>query len=110
MATDKTGRQWLVAVAKGTFGIPDSPDPDPELREEHLPLVMTDVFTGEPGFSAPLYELDFAPQKPRCDVLLNGSAYAPGGRPTKKVQVTLQVGSLSKSFNVVGNRVWTSSA
>ena len=71
---------------------------------------MTDVFTGEPGFSAPLYELDFAPQKPRCDVLLNGSAYAPGGRPTTKVQVTLQVGSLSKSFNVVGNRVWAPSA
>ena len=42
---------------------------------------MADTFTGEPGFSAPVYEVDFAPRKPRCDVLLLGSAYAPGGRP-----------------------------
>src|SRR5262249_36106062 len=65
-----------------------------------------DIFTGEPGFSAPLYESDYAPHKPRCDVLLHGSAYAPGGKPVRRVRVSLQVGSMSKSFDVVGNRVW----
>lgn len=109
MSTDKTGREWLVVVAKGTFGIPDHPDLEPQLLEEQVPLVMTDIFTGEPGFSAPLYEIDYSPRKPRCDVLLNGSAYAPGGRPATKVQVTMQVGSLTKSFNVFGKRVWQSS-
>jgi hypothetical protein len=106
MATDKTGREWLVVVAKGTYGIPDRPDHEPALLEEQAPLVMTDEFTGEPGFSAPLYEIDFAPRKPRCDVLLNGSCHAPGGKPATKVPVTMQVGSLSKTFNVVGNRVY----
>ena len=81
MAIDKTGRERLVAVAKGTYGIPSHPDREPTLLEEQVPLVLTDVFTGEPGFSAPLHEIDFAPRKPRCDVLLNGSAYAAGGRP-----------------------------
>jgi hypothetical protein len=106
MATDKTGREWLVVAAKGTYGIPDHPDREPPLLEEQVPLVMTDVFTGEPGFSAPLHEIDYAPRKPRCDVLLNGSAYAPGGRPVERVTVSLRVGSLHKAFDVVGNRHW----
>jgi hypothetical protein len=105
-AIDKTGREWLVVAAKGTYGIPARPDEEPRLLDEQVPLMMTDVFTGEPGFSAPLYENDFPPRKPRCDVLLNGSAYAPNGKPVERVQVTLQVGTLSKSFNVVGNRAY----
>lgn len=99
------GRELLVAVVKGTFSIP-RPGEEPKLLEEQVPLVMSDVFTGEPGFSAPLYEIDYAPRKPHCDVLLNGSAYAPEGKPTDCVKVSLRVGSLVKSFDVVGNRVW----
>jgi len=106
MSTDKTGREWLVVVAKGTYGIPDHPDRTPELLAEQLPLVTTDVFTGEPGFSAPLYEIDFAPPKPHCDVLLNGSCYAPGGRPARYAEVAMQVGSFRKSFKVVGPRTY----
>lgn len=108
MSTDKTGREWLVVVAKGTYQIPDDPHGEPTLLEAQLPLIMADVFTGEPGFSAPLYETDFAPRKPRCDVLLHGSAYAVGGKPAERVTVALKVGSLSKSFDVVGNRFWRS--
>ena len=44
MATDKTGREWLVVVAKGTYGIPDRPDREPALLDEQVPLVMTDVY------------------------------------------------------------------
>ena len=106
MATDNTGRDSLVVVAKGTYGIPDRPDYSPELLPEQIPLVTTDVFTGEPGFSAPLYEIDFAPSKPRCDVLLKGSCYAPGGKPATHVEVAMQVGSLTKSFRVVGPRAY----
>ena len=69
---------------------------------------MVDVFTGEPGFSAPRYENDFAPSKRRCDVLLNGSCYAPGDRPAQHVDVGLKVGSFAKSFKVVGDRVYRS--
>ncbi len=106
MATDKTGRESLVAVVKGTFGIPTHLNEEPKLLEEQVPLVMCDEFSGEPGFSAPLYEIDFASHKPRCDVLLNGSAYAPGGKPVERVTVGLKIGSVNKSFDVVGNRTW----
>ena len=59
-----------------------------------------------PGRSATLVECDYALEKPRCDVLLNGAAYAPGGRPVERIAVGLQVGAWRKSFVVWGNREW----
>jgi hypothetical protein len=99
------GRQLLVVVVKGTFAFPP-PGREPKLAEKQMPLLEADVFTGEPGFSATLYESDYAPHKPRCDVLLNGSAYAPRGKAADRVTVSLSVGKLRKSFDVVGKRVW----
>lgn len=101
----KDGRELLVVVVKGTFAIP-APNREPELAAEQAPLVMADTCTGDPGFSAPVYEADFAPVKRRCDVLLLGSAHAPEGRPALRVPVGLRVGSMVKSFNVLGDRVW----
>lgn len=105
MGMEPSGRELLVVVVKGTFRIP-KPGEDVRLHEEQLPLVMADTFTGEPGFSAPMYEVDFAPRKPRCDILLLGSAYAPGGRPVQRVPVGLRIGNWKKTFMVVGNRHW----
>lgn len=108
IATRPDGRELLVVLVKGTFIIPEAGMPV-VLAEDQVPLVETDVFTGDPGFSAPLYENEFAPSKPSCDVLLVGSAYAPHGQPTKRVHVSLQVDGWTKSFEVVGHRVWQSS-
>ncbi len=99
------GRQLLVVCAKGTFTIPKD-GKEPKLAEEQVPLIEEDIFTEKPGLSAPLYESDYSPYKPRCDVLLNGSAYTPGGKAATKAMVTLKVCSISKSFKVVGNRYW----
>ena len=106
MGMEPSGRELLVVVVKGTFRIPTEPGAPLRLQEEQVPLVMSDVFYGEPGLSAPKYEVDFAPRKQRCDILLNGSAYAPGGRPASRVEVAAQIGNWSKSFAVVGDRVW----
>jgi hypothetical protein len=100
------GRELLVVVVKGTFDIPKSPAETPKLSARQAEIVMADEYTGEPGLSAPKYESDFAPSKPRCDVLLNGSAYAPGGEPAKRIKVGLRVGGMQKMFSVVGNRFW----
>src|SRR5262245_43012587 len=108
LGMDVDGRERVVVIVKGTFVIPDTPAPA-RLAETQLPLAMADEFTGEPATSATLYESDFAPGKPRCDVLLNGHAYAPAGRKARTVRVTLRLGSLAKSFDVVGKRVWKKS-
>jgi len=109
MGFDRDGRELVIIAVKATFTNP-LPGQEAKLAEEQAPLVEADVFTGEPGFSAPLYECDYAHRKPRCDVLLNGSAYAPAGNPTERTTVLLQIGSLTKSFEVVGNRVWQAGA
>jgi hypothetical protein len=105
VAFDPDGRECIVVAVKGTFGFP--PDGGaPELLPDQVPLVMADTFTGQPGLSAPVYEADFSPRKPRCDVLVVGSAHAPGGQPAERVPVGFRVGQLTKSFGVVGDRVW----
>jgi len=106
LGVEPSGRELLIVVVKGTFRIPRESGARIVLHEEQVALVMSDVFHGEPGLSAPKYEADFVPRKPRCDVLLNGSAYAPEGRPTTRVVAGLQIGSWSKSFAVLGDRVW----
>ena len=106
MGMEPSGRELVVVVIKGTFSLPRSSSEPLRLAEKQLALVMADTFTGEPGLSAPVYEVDFAPRKKRVDVLLLGSAYAPDGRPTTRVQVGLRVNGAIKTFAVVGDRVW----
>jgi hypothetical protein len=108
LGTEPSGREHLVVAVKGTFAFLEGDD-EPRLADEQVPLVEADTFTGEPGLSAPIYEADYALRKPRCDVLLNGSAYAPGGKPATRVQVGLKVGAMTKTFNVLGDRVWQAS-
>src|SRR5215510_5371900 len=105
MGMEPSGRELLVVVVKGTFRIPKSGE-EVRLHEEQLPLVMADTLTGERGIYAPKYEVDFAPRKHRCYVLLLGSAHAPDGRPTDRLAVGLRIGNWTKTFAVIGDRHW----
>lgn len=108
MALDPGGREQLVVVIKGTFRLPLPEEPEGHfaLADEQVPLVMADTFTGAPGASAPMHEVDFAPRKPACDILLLGSAHAPQGRPTTRTEVGLRLGDWRKAFAVLGPRRW----
>jgi hypothetical protein len=105
MGLEPSGRELLVVVIKGTFVLP-RPGETVRLADEQLPLIMADTFSGEPGFSAPLQEIDFAPRKHRCDVLLTGHARAPVGKQVARMRAGLRVGPMEKVFDVVGDRVW----
>ena len=105
LGLEPSGRELLVVVIKGTFVLP-KPGEQVRLRDEQLPLIMADTFTGEPGFSAPVHEIDFAPRKNACDVLLTGHARAPAGRQLTRMRAGLRVGPMEKVFDVVGDRVW----
>lgn len=105
LGLDPSGRQRLVVVVKGTFTIPAA-GADPEPIGEPAPLVAADIYEGEPGLSTLLYEADFSPTKPCCDVVLSGAAYAPGGRPARSVEVSLRVGTIHKTFACHGDRAW----
>lgn len=106
MGMDKAGREYLSLVVKGTFAFPEDATSLPRRADVQRPLVMADEHTGEPGVSAVMWETDFAFRKPRCDVVLQGAAYAPDARPAERVRVGLRVGQWSKQFDVVGPREW----
>jgi hypothetical protein len=103
---DVAGREYLSLVVKGTYAFPDTDRDAPAKAAEQRPLVKADECTGAPGFSATLWETDFAFRKTMCDVVAQGAAYAPGDRPAERVRVGLRVGDWVKQFDVVGAREW----
>lgn len=105
LGVEPSGRELLVLAIKATFTIPASGGA-PQLQEVQQPLVLADRCSGEPGYSATVYEADFAARKPMCDVLFVGSAYAPPGRQATRLPVGLRIGPVQKHFHVVGDRVW----
>ena len=101
---DKTGLHlWLVAV-KATFDI--APDGTLMLAEQQPPPLLAAEHWGEPGSSSLRYDADVVPPKPTTDVVVNGSAYAPRGRPTKKITASLRVADVHKTVIVYGPRVY----
>jgi hypothetical protein len=106
IAADKAGIELLVVVAKCTFEVEPSGDTRPAKKQ--VELKFADEHYGEPETTSVRYEHDFAPFKPMCDVIVNGSACAPGGRPSTAVAVEFQFGKLVRRARVVGDRMWRS--
>lgn len=102
--TDADGRDLVVAVAKATFALGRARRL--ELAELPTPLVWADEYRDEPGKSSLAAAADFAPGKPRADVVVLGSARAPGGRPVTSMTVAVRVGPVSATLEVTGDRVW----
>jgi hypothetical protein len=104
LATDKDGYERVVVVTKGAFTI--LTDRACVRSKDQLPLVLADQYNGEPGLSSLKYESDFALNKPKTDIILNGTAYAPGGQEATSVDVTMEVGPVRKTIRVYGDRMW----
>src|SRR5262249_1187024 len=85
IATDKDGRDHCVVVVKGTFTI--GPDGGVTPAEVQEPLVLADAHYGDPGTTSIQYECEFAMSKPRADVIVNGQAVAPKGKPVQELTV-----------------------
>ncbi|NHZ83965.1 DUF2169 domain-containing protein [Massilia sp. CCM 8695] len=58
---------------------------------KQLPLCEEDHHAGPPENSYVLQESDYCQYKPRCDVIVNATAYAPQGKPTRRFRVKLVV-------------------
>lgn len=89
-----------------------------ELSREQAPLVLIDEFFGEPNKSSVRQESDLVPFKPRCDVIVNATAYAPGGRQSPRFTVGVSINGpslkkketgpviLKKELIITGQRCW----
>ncbi len=91
----------LILTAKATFRIEDNGQVKLE-QETPFPLLNEDQPT-ELG----LQPRDNLPRlDPAFEVMLLGKAYAPGGRATTEMTVTLSVGDVQHEMDVIGERVW----
>lgn len=104
---DKNGAEvWLVAV-KGTFDIlPDGTTVPAEKQED---VVMAPEFSGDPNSSSLFNDTDLPHKKLATDVLLQGHAYAPEGKPVTELLVGFKLASIQKILRVTGDRFWQDS-
>ncbi|MBD2794108.1 DUF2169 family type VI secretion system accessory protein [Xenorhabdus szentirmaii] len=71
--------------------IGDGPYYQAVLTEPFGELALQDEFSGDLNQSSVLQESDLAPLKPKCDVIVNGVAYAQGSIPAERVPIRLLV-------------------
>jgi hypothetical protein len=93
----------LTVAVRGTFSL--APGRELLLADAQEP-VGDDRHDGDDPRRSLRAPSDLALYKPRADVVLVGSAYAPFRLPTEALIARLQVGELDKSIGVIGDRVW----
>jgi hypothetical protein len=100
---DPSGADTLVVCIKATFTIDKG-----RLRTaaEQAPLVLADEYYGDPNRTSVKFASDATLPKPASDVVIVGSAVAPGGKPAPEFACSASVGSLRKVARVFGDRVW----
>ena len=97
------GHEWIVCV-KATFDI--GRDGEVSLADKQIEPLRLAEYHGEPGASSVRYDADLVAVKPTTDVVINGTAYAPGGRPSSQFPISMRVGPVQKTLTVKGSRTW----
>jgi hypothetical protein len=100
-AVDVRGNEFHVAVMRvgyrlvrrSTFDSNNGLTHDCVLLEGDaaLPIAMSDEYEGEEGRSSVKVESDLAPFKPKCDVLVRATSYAPGAQAAMSWPARLRV-------------------
>jgi len=94
-ALDPDNDEHQVVVMKVGYRLTPGTDPGTCLAQvmdvDPVPLTLADEFHGEPGLSSVREESDLAPYKPKCDVLVRGTARAPGNQDARGWTVRVRV-------------------
>lgn len=93
------GQILFTVILKGTFLQSTGAPAEPQMR-----IAYGDELANETG--AVRYESDIVPFKPRTDVVLWASAYAPEGKPAPSVPVSAGIGAVENQLMVFGERYW----
>ena len=104
---DQFDEEFHVVAMRATFDI--IPDAELKAAEDQLPLVVTDEYFGEVNKSSLKQESDLVQYKPKCDVIVIGSAHAPGGKPAARFETGIKISgsvTLDKKLTVTGPRFW----
>jgi hypothetical protein len=97
------GGYTLTVCVRGTFSLLQGREA--ALADAQEPVGGDRWFDDDPRAS--LYApSDLVPFKPRADVVLVGSAYAPLGAPVEALVARVKLGALDKSIGIIGDRRW----
>ena len=97
-------RWTLTIVCKATYRLQPGESP---LHDTQDPPHEDDTYWDDDPTRSLSVASDFAPFKPRADVVLVGSAYAPGQVPARSILARLIVGDLDRSLEAWCDRAWT---
>ncbi|HMF98047.1 MAG TPA: DUF2169 domain-containing protein [Vicinamibacterales bacterium] len=101
---DKDGVQHWIVVVKATYDILG--DGHLALADEQEPPNRMGKHRGDPATSSLISDADIIGRKVATDVIVNGTAYAPHGRPVQSIEVRLRVANVDKTLLVTGDRRW----
>ncbi|MCP4294778.1 MAG: DUF2169 domain-containing protein [Proteobacteria bacterium] len=100
---DQSGKMvWMLAV-KASFKI----NPGSELlsiADQQEEVHSLEEYVGEAHNSSLEKTRDFALSKPKVDILINGTAFAPGGKEVTELKVGFGLGEISKILKITGER------
>jgi hypothetical protein len=92
----------LYVIVKATFNF----GKEFTLADEQTPPTAADVYWTEPGKSSIKYASDMHTGKPATDIIMLGHACVPGQSEATQLDVSLTVGKVSKTVQVIGDRQW----
>ena len=99
---DVSGVDTLFVCVKATFGW----YPRLAVAPEQRPIALCDHYRGDPQRSSLIEAGEHHIGKRGTDVVLDGSAHAPGGKPTTSCPVSVAVANRRKVVAVYGDRTW----
>jgi hypothetical protein len=99
---DADGQDTLIVTVKATFTM----DVPMRLADVQAEPAQDDSYWGEEGLSSVKQGADITLIKSGTDIIMTGSAIAPGGKKVRELDVHLSAGPVSKTVRVFGDRVW----
>ncbi|MBC8017395.1 MAG: DUF2169 domain-containing protein [Verrucomicrobia bacterium] len=104
---DQHDQEFHVVVMRATYDL--TPNTELQPAEEQQPLAVNDEYFGEMNKSSVRQESDLVQYKPKCDVIVIGSAYAPGSDSAPCFEVGIRITgtvTLDKKLSIYGPRFW----
>jgi hypothetical protein len=102
-------RSLVVVAVAATFRMPaagsihrDRLQP----ADDQPPPPIADQHWDDPASSSLRVPGQCAPVRENAEIYLQGSAWAPGGRPLTRMRTRLQIGPCRKDVDIVGDRAW----
>ena len=108
-ALDQNDAGFSVLAARLSYDLAIRPEDGATtltLCAKQAPLCMADEHYGEADRTSTRYESDIAPYKPRLDVIVNGTAHAPGDAATPTFGAAIRIYDRARSVFVCGPREW----